>query len=75
MKNKKAPLLISLLIAVLFLLLISVSYEYFIFYDYIKSKAIGALIRVDIFIVYPLFLALAIFIFWRFNRYLKKIIL
>lgn len=75
MKNKNAPLFISLLIALLFFLLISVSYEYYILYDYWRSHDVGALIRVDIFIVYPVFLGLTIGVFWLFKRYLKKMII
>lgn len=75
MKNKKAPFFLSFLISLLVFLLMSVSYELYVLYDYWKSNDQGALIRVDIFIVYPIFLIISLIVFYLFKKYLKKIIL
>ncbi len=60
------PLLIGLAMFVI----LTASYEYYI-YNWSKNQ-IGALIRVDIIIVYPIILMICGIVFWISKRLLKK---
>lgn len=75
MENKNAPTILAFFFSLLVFLLSAISYEYYVLYEYWKSKDTGALIRVDIFMIYPIFLIIALVVFFILKKYLKKIII
>ena len=64
--KKRKPVLIGILTFII----LTIGYEYYVYLW--SQNEMGAIIRVDIFIIYPIIIALSALVFWVSKKYLNK---
>lgn len=64
--KKKKPVLIGILTFII----LTIGYEYSVYLW--SQNEMGAIIRVDIFIIYPIIIVLSALVFWISKKYLFK---
>jgi hypothetical protein len=61
-----------IILAVIFFMVLAVGYEYYV-YLWSQGQAGGAIIRVDIFMIYPVIIAISAGFYWLLGKITKKI--